>query len=64
MDSKKKIMEFVKEFILMAITFSIVGIIIFKLFDMNFSIANVVGFMIGWSLIKIFIDSKRKNSQD
>lgn len=50
---KKKIMEFAKEFILMAISFSVVGFIIFKLFDKNFSIANLAGFMIGWSIVKI-----------
>ena len=49
----KKIISFFKEFIYMTIGFTTVGFLIFKLFNKSFGIENIIGFMIGWSIVKV-----------
>ena len=66
---KSKVIQFIKDFILMAIIITIVVFIFYKTNVVSeFSFFNIIGFMIGWSiwqLIEIFRDSKRKKqSQD
>ncbi len=60
---KSKVIQFIKDFILMAIIITIIELIFYKInLVSEFSISYIIGFMIGWSiwqLIKIFIDSKR-----
>lgn len=60
---KEKIIQFIKDFILMAIVISIVEFISYKLNIINeFGFAYIIGFMIGWSIwqiIKLYIDSKK-----
>ena len=60
---KKKFMQFIKDFILMAIIISIVEFVCYKLKIISvFGIPYIIGFMIGWSIwqiIKLWIDNKK-----
>ncbi len=60
---KGKIIQFIKDFILMSIIISIVEFVCYKLKIINvFGIPYIIGFMIGWSIwqiIKLCIDNKK-----
>lgn len=60
---KERIIQFVKDFIIMIIIISIVEFIFYKLNIINeFGISYIIGFMIGWSIwqiIKLYIDNKK-----
>lgn len=51
---KNKVIQFIKDFILMAIVISIVEFISYELkIISSFGIPYIIGFMIGWSIIQI-----------
>lgn len=60
---KNKVIQFIKDFILMAVVISIVEFIFYKLkIISSFDIAYIIGFMIGWSIIQILkqtVESKK-----
>lgn len=60
---KNKVIQFIKDFILIAIVISIVEFIFYKLkIISSFDIAYIIGFMIGWSIIqivKLYAQSKK-----
>lgn len=60
---KDKIIQFIKDSILMIIVISFVEFIFYKLkFIDSFSFAYIIGFMIGWAIIQIIksiIDNKK-----
>ena len=62
---KNKMIQFIKDFILMAIIIVAVEFVFYKTNIVSeFNVPYIIGFMIGWSiwqLIKIFIDSKKNN---
>lgn len=62
--SKDKIVNFIKDFVLMIVIISIVEFIFYKLgFLSSFSFAYIVGFMIGWvivQMIKYLVDNKKR----
>ena len=61
---KGKIIQFGKDFILMAIVLSIVVFIFYKLnIVKEFNVFYIIGYMTGWSIwqiIKILIDNKKQ----
>ena len=60
---KDKVIQFVKDFIYMAIIVSIAEFIVYKLNIVNeFSFSYIAVFMIGWSIwqiAKMYIDNKK-----
>lgn len=61
--TNNKVIQFIKDFILMVFVISFVEFLFYKLkFVDIFSISYIIGFMIGWSIIqiiKIIIDNKK-----
>lgn len=60
---RNKIIQFIKDFVLMAIIIIVVEFIFYKLNIVNeFSFSYIVGFMIGWAiwqLIVLYINNKK-----
>ena len=60
---KNKLIQFIKDFILMAIIISVVKFIFYKLNIVNeFSFSDIIGFMVGWTiwqLIVLYINNKK-----
>ncbi len=60
---KEKMIQFIKDFILMLTIISIVEFISYKLNIINeFGFSYIIGFMIGWSIwqiIKLCLDNKK-----
>lgn len=61
---KDKIIQFIKDFILMTIIISIIEFISYKLNIINeFGFPYIIGFMIGWSIwqiAKLYIENKKQ----
>lgn len=57
---KNKIIQFIKDFILMVSVISIVEFIFYKLEILSsFDITYIIGFMIGWSIVKLYVEIKK-----
>lgn len=60
---KEKVIQFIKDFIFMAIIISVIEFIFYKLNIINeFSFSYNIGFMTGWSIwqiVKLYIDTKK-----
>lgn len=60
---KNKVIQFIRDFILMAIIISVVEFIAYKLNIVNeFGISYIIGFMVGWAiwqLIVLYINNKK-----